>query len=72
MSEHITKSHNKTLLMYHIVCPVKYRRDVFSKEVEKTLKELCLGIKERFEINFIEIGADDNHVHFILQSIATM
>ncbi|MFT7538362.1 MAG: putative transposase, partial [Lysobacterales bacterium] len=50
--------------MYHIVCPVKYRRDVFSKEVEKTLKEVCLGIKERFEINFIEIGADDNHVHF--------
>jgi putative transposase len=72
MSEHITKSHNKTLLMYHRVCPVKYRRDVFSKEVEKTLKEVCLGIKERFEINFIEIGAEDNHVHFILQSIATM
>jgi putative transposase len=45
---------------------------VFSKEVEKTLKEVCLGIKERFEINFIEIGADDNHVHFLLQSIPTM
>ncbi|MBI5149380.1 MAG: IS200/IS605 family transposase, partial [Candidatus Omnitrophica bacterium] len=28
MSEHITKSHNKSLLIYHIVCPAKYRRDV--------------------------------------------
>ncbi|HLW14384.1 MAG TPA: IS200/IS605 family transposase, partial [Aequorivita sp.] len=26
MSEHIHKSHNKSLLMYHFVCPIKYRR----------------------------------------------
>ena len=71
MSEHITKSHNKTLLLYHIVCPVKYRRDVIDEEVEKSLKEICVGIKERFEINFLEIGADDNHVHFLIQSVPT-
>jgi len=28
MSEHITKRHNKTLLLYHLVCPAKYRRDI--------------------------------------------
>ncbi|HBE45609.1 MAG TPA: IS200/IS605 family transposase, partial [Deltaproteobacteria bacterium] len=28
MSEHIFKRHNKTLLLYHIVCPAKYRRKV--------------------------------------------
>ena len=70
-AEHIKKSHNKSLLMYHIVCPVKYRRKVFTKEVELTLKNICVGIAQRYEIYFIEIGADNDHVHFLIQSIPT-
>ena len=68
---HITKSHNKSLLLYHFVCPAKYRRKVFSKEVEKTLIKICKGIGERFEIYVIEVGADENHVHFLIQSVPT-
>lgn len=67
--KHVFKRHNKSLLLYHFVCPVKYRQEVFSKDVEKTLKKICKGIEERYEIQFIEIGADENHVHFLLQSI---
>ena len=66
---HINKSHNKSLLLYHIVCPAKYRRKVFSKDVEKTLKKVCKGISQRYEIHFIEIGADEDHVHFLVQSV---
>ena len=55
--------------MYHIVCPAKYRRKVFSKDVEKTLKKVCKGISRRYEIHFIEIGADEDHVHFLVQSV---
>lgn len=66
---HIVKSHNKSLLLYHIVCPAKYRRKVFSQEVEKTLKKVCLGIGERYEILFVEIGSDEDHVHFLVQSV---
>jgi len=69
MSEHIFKSHNKTVLLYHLVFPTKYRRKVFSKEVERTLIEMCLEISERFEINFLEIGNDEDHVHFLVQSV---
>ncbi|HHE06164.1 MAG TPA: IS200/IS605 family transposase [Epsilonproteobacteria bacterium] len=72
MSEHIFKSHNKTFLLYHLVFPAKYRRKVFSKEVEKTLIETCLEISERFEINFLEIGNDEDHVHFLVQGIPKM
>jgi len=36
--KHLIKSHNKNLLLYHFVCHAKYRRKVFTKEVEKTLK----------------------------------
>ena len=71
MSEHVFKSHNKSLLLYHIVCPTKYRRKIFSKEVEETLKVTCSGIQERYEIVFVEIGADEDHVHFLVQSVPT-
>ena len=69
MSKHIKKSHNKTLLLYHLVCPVRYRRKVFTKAVKQTLVEICQGIQERYDIFFIEIGTDKDHVHFLIQSI---
>ena len=72
MDEHIYKSHNKTLLLYHLVFPAKYRRKVFSQEVEESLKEVCIGIEERYEIRFVEIGLEENHVHFLVQGIPTM
>jgi len=69
MSEHIHKSHNKSLLLYHFVCPIKYRRSVLTESVSKTFKEICLNIEQRYEMNFIEIGLDDNHVHFLIQGV---
>jgi putative transposase len=72
MSEHILKRHNKTLLLYHVVCPAKYRRKVFTEEVEYTLKEVCMGIGERHEMHFVEIGADEDHVHFLIQSVPVL
>lgn len=69
MSEVWRKSHNKSILMYHYVCPAKYRRVVFSKEVDEVLKDVCLEIEKRYEIKFIEIGTDKDHVHFLIQSV---
>ena len=67
--EHIYKSHNKSLLLYHFVFPAKYRAKVFSDAVDEKLREICIGISERYEINFIEIGVDEEHVHFLVQSV---
>jgi putative transposase len=36
------------------------------------LKEVCLEIAKRYEIEFIEIGTDKDHVHFLIQSVPTM
>jgi len=72
VSEHIHKRHNKSLLLYHIVCPAKYRRKVITEKVAKTLKEVCIGIDERYEIHFVEIGADEEHVHFLVQSVPVL
>src|SRR2546430_11140704 len=35
-SKFIRKSHNVSVLMYHIVCPAKYRRVVFSATVDRS------------------------------------
>ena len=72
MTEHIVKRHNKTLLLYHLVFPVKYRRKVFSDEVEKTLKAICSEIETGYELNFVEIGADEDHMHFLVQSVPSL
>ncbi len=67
--EHIRKRHNVNLLIYHLVCPAKYRREIFSEGVSTTLKQTCLELGKRYEINFLEIGTDNDHVHFLIQTI---
>jgi REP element-mobilizing transposase RayT len=71
MSKVIHKEHNVSVLMYHIVCPAKYRRTVITEKVDETLKEVCKGIQERYEIQFLEIGTEKDHVHFLVQSVPT-
>ena len=69
MSKFLHKRHNVTVLLYHLVCPAKYRRAVFTSEVERELKAVCEEIEQRYEIEFLEIGADRDHVHFLMQSV---
>ncbi|MBL7821214.1 MAG: IS200/IS605 family transposase [Saprospiraceae bacterium] len=69
MADHIYKRHNKSLLIFHIVCPVKYRRKVFTDEIAQTLKFICLELGIRYEYQFLEIGIDEDHVHFLVQTV---
>ena len=71
MSIYIHKSHNVSVLLYHIVCPAKYRKVVLSDEVDQVLKDICVDISKRYEIHFVEIGTDRDHVHFLVQSVPT-
>ena len=69
MSNLIRKSHNVSLLLYHFVFVAKYRRLVISSEVDKVLKNVCQEISKRYEIRFLEIGSESDHVHFLIQSV---
>ena len=64
MSDYIHKSHNETVLFYHLVFLSKYRRVVFDEKVDGVLKDVCLDIEQRYQIRFLEIGTDADHVHF--------
>jgi REP element-mobilizing transposase RayT len=66
MSEYIHKSHNVTVLLYHLVFPSKYRKAVFDERVDSVLREVCLDIEKRYELKFLEIGVDKDHVHFLV------
>ena len=69
MSIYIHKSHNVTVLLYHVVFPTKYRRVVIDGHVDQIIKETCIEIEKRYEIHFLEIGTDKDHIHFLIQSV---
>jgi REP element-mobilizing transposase RayT len=69
---HIYKSHNKSLLLYHLVFVIKYRKKIITNDVEEYIKEICENIENGYEIKFIEIGFDQDHVHFLLQSVPNL
>lgn len=58
-----------SILVYHFVCPAKYRRAVIDEKVDQVLKDVCLEIAQRYQIEFLEIGTDKDHVHFLVQSV---
>lgn len=54
-----------------MVFPAKYRRVVFDVLVDQVLRGVCLDIEKRYQIKFLEIGTDEDHVHFLVQSVPT-
>ena len=69
MSTLIRLSHNVSLLIYHFVCPAKYRRIVFDETVDDELIIICRALEDRYAIRFLEIGMDKDHVHFLIQTV---
>ena len=69
MSKVYKKNHNVSTLVYHIVCPIKYRRNVISDKIKYTIFRTSQTLSEKHELYFIEIGTDLNHVHFLVQSV---
>jgi REP element-mobilizing transposase RayT len=71
MSEYIHKRHKVRVLLYYLVFPAKYRRAVFDEQVDAVLREVCLEIEKRYEVKFVEMGVDKDHVHFLVQAVPT-
>ena len=52
MSKFIHKKHNVSVLMYHIVCPTKYRRAVFAARLMPRSKKFVPKSKSDMRSNF--------------------
>jgi len=43
------------MLLFHLVFPAKHRWAVFNKDIDKTLKEICISIEKCYQIIFLEM-----------------
>ncbi|MBP9760360.1 MAG: IS200/IS605 family transposase [Candidatus Pacebacteria bacterium] len=68
MEHHLLIPHNKSLLIFHLVCPIKYRRKIFTEGNQTTFKSICSELAERYNFRFLEIGLDEDHAHFLIQT----
>ena len=50
---------------YHVVMPVKYRKALIDKRIERVMIETARGIGERYEIELEALGMDKDHVHLL-------
>ena len=70
MSELFKSYHKVFKVKYHFVFVIKYRKDLFlDDKYVKTFRDVCKGMEERYTIKFETIGFDEDHVHFMLQSV---
>lgn len=45
---------------------------MITDDIGLCLKSICLEISERYELDFVEIGHEPDHVHFLVQSVPRM
>ena len=58
MSKLVRRAHNKTNLVYHLVCVVKYRKNVLTENITNTIVNVCLEIQEKYKIEFVETSSE--------------
>ena len=58
-------SHCIRNIHYHIVFPVKYRKDVLSEEAVWVIVEIAKRISKRYDTEIEAIGCDKDHIHLL-------
>ena len=70
MSELFKSYHKVFVVKYHFVLIIKYRKDLFlEQKYVDTFMKICKGMEERYTMKFETVGFDEDHVHFMLQSV---
>lgn len=71
MAAFVHKQHNVTMLCYHIVTVVKYRKPLINGGIDEDIRTMCHHIENAYDIQFIEVGMENDHVHWLVQSVPT-
>ena len=60
--------HSAYQIHYHFVTPIKYRKAIFENvECCNSLILITKEIEERYEIEFEQVGIDENHIHYCIK-----
>ena len=55
-------------IRYHMVFVLKYRKDLINDRVFQELKDILVGISERYYLLFQAVGTDRNHLHVLIEA----
>lgn len=59
-------AHTRWKSRHHFVWGTKYRHQVITSAVKNYLKEVIIGICERYGYDFDAVGTDGDHVHLFI------
>ena len=51
-----------------MVFVLKYRKNLVSDEIFEAIKDILLGISERYYLNFQAVGSEGNHFHLLIEA----
>ena len=54
-------------IKYHLVLVTKDRRKCFTKEMLNQLEQIFHDLCEKWEVDLLEFGGEDDHVHLMLE-----
>ena len=60
-------SHCSYRIIYHMVFVLKYRKNLVTEEIFDGIKNILLGISERYYLNFHAVGFERNHLHLLIE-----
>ena len=59
--------HSVTDLNVHIVCVLKYRDEVLTKEAVDLIENVFDSVCKKMDLRLIEFSAEDDHVHALIE-----
>ena len=64
--QHKSHYHCVYNIKYHLVLVTKYRRKCFTNAMLNRLEEICRKNCLQWEIELVEFGGEDDHIHLLL------
>ena len=61
-------AHCSYRIRYHMVFVLKYRKNLISGEIFENIKEILVGISERYYLYFQAVGYERNHLHLLIEA----
>ena len=72
LKDYYVNRHSCFLLQYHLVLVTKYRKEVFTNEMENYLTEFVISMMSKNDCNLMEINYDKDHVHILFEAPITL
>ena len=70
--QYYTNRHSSFLLQYHLVLITKYRKKIFTNDIETYLTSFIKTMIKKNNCNLLEIKYNKDHVHILFEAPVTL